>query len=87
MLIPSSHSIETFSAFSEAYSREGQIMNEVDHIRKLLADTKAGEKGWRKVLINAEGSFSRKLAEENLRRLELVRETLLSQLVEVTPGN
>ena len=62
-------------------------MNEVDHLRKLLADTKAGEKGWRKVLVNAEGSFSRKLAEENLRRLEAMRETLLSQLVAATPGH
>jgi hypothetical protein len=62
-------------------------MNEVDHIRKLLADNKAGEKGWRKVLSTAEGSFSRKLAEQNLIRLEASRETLLSQLVASTSGN
>ncbi len=62
-------------------------MNEVDHIRKLLADNKAGEKGWRKVLSTAEGSFSRKLAEQNLLRLEASRETLLSQLVASTSGN
>jgi hypothetical protein len=55
-------------------------MNEVDHIRKLLADTKAGEKGWRKVLATSAGSFSRKQAEDNLRRLAALHETLLSQL-------
>jgi hypothetical protein len=62
-------------------------MNEVDRIRKLLADNKAGEKGWRKVLSTAEGSFSRKLAEQNLIRLEASRETLLRQLVASTTGN
>jgi hypothetical protein len=55
-------------------------MNEVDHLRKLLADTEAGEKGWRKALTSAQGSFSRTLAEKNLSRLAAARETLLSQL-------
>lgn len=55
-------------------------MNEIDRIRKSLADTKAGEKGWRKVLTAAEGSFSRTLAEKNLSRLADLREMLLDQL-------
>ena len=55
-------------------------MNDIDHIRKSLANVKTGEKGWRKVLATAEGSFSRKLAEENLRRLAALRLTLLNQL-------
>lgn len=55
-------------------------MNEVDRIRKLLADTKAGEKGWRKALTATEGSFSRTLAQKNLSRLAALRETLLTQL-------
>ena len=55
-------------------------MNENDHIQKLLNDVKNGEKGWRKVLATAEGSFSRKLAQENLLRLDNLRETLLDQL-------
>ncbi len=59
-------------------------MNEVDHIRKLLAETNAGEQGWRKVLTTAEGSFSRSLAEKNLTRLADLREKLLSQLNEAT---
>ena len=55
-------------------------MSDVDRIRKLLANIKSGEKGWRKTLATAEGSFSKKLAEENLRRLQALRQTLLSQL-------
>ena len=55
-------------------------MNEIDRIRKLLLDTKAGEKGWRKVLAKAEGSYSRTLAENNLSRLAALHETLLGQL-------
>ena len=55
-------------------------MNENDRIQKLLNDVKNGEKGWRKVLTTAEGSFSRKLAQENLLRLDQVRENLLNQL-------
>ena len=62
-------------------------MNEVDHIRKLIADNKAGEKGWQKVLNRAEGSLSRKLAEENLRRLEASHQSLLSQLSAATTSN
>lgn len=55
-------------------------MNENDHIQKLITDVKNGEKGWRKVLATAEGSFSRKLAQENLLRLDALHETLLLQL-------
>ena len=55
-------------------------MSEIDHIRKLLADTIAGEKGWRKSLASAEGSYSRTLAETNLSRLASLRQTLLGQL-------
>ncbi len=55
-------------------------MNEVARIQKLLLETKAGEKGWRKVLAHAEGSYSRTLAEKNLSRLTALRETLLNQL-------
>ncbi len=55
-------------------------MNEVDRIRKLLRETKAGEKGWQKVLTRAEGSYSRTLAEKNLVRLAALRETLVNQL-------
>lgn len=58
-------------------------MNEVERMRKLLADTKAGEKGWRKALATAEGSFSRTLAEKNLIRLAALRQTLLDQLTAV----
>ena len=59
-------------------------MNEVDRIRKLLADANAGEQGWRKVWTTAEGSFSRALAEKNLSRLAALRENLLGQLKEAT---
>lgn len=55
-------------------------MNEIERIRKLLADTKAGEKGWRKALASAEGSHSRSLAEKNLSRLSDLRQTLVDQL-------
>ena len=55
-------------------------MTEVDRIQKLLRETKAGEKGWRKVLVRAEGSYSRTLAEKNLSRLAALHEALLSQL-------
>ncbi len=55
-------------------------MDKVDQIRKLLLETKAGEKGWRKVLARAEGSYSRTLAEKNLSRLAALHETLLNQL-------
>lgn len=54
-------------------------MNDADHLRKLLADIKTGEKGWRKALATAEGSFSRTLAEKNLLRLAALRQTLLGQ--------
>ena len=55
-------------------------MNEVDRIRKLLRETKAGEKGWQKVLTHAEGSYSRTLAEKNLSILTALREMLVNQL-------
>ena len=57
-------------------------MNEVDRLRKLLAEANAGEQGWRKVLTTAEGSFSRALAEKNLHRLAALREKLLHELDE-----
>jgi hypothetical protein len=57
-------------------------MTEVDRIRKQLAETHAGEQGWRRVLTTAAGSFSRTLAEKNLSRLAALREKLLSQLSE-----
>lgn len=60
-------------------------MNEIEHVRKLLAVTKAGEKGWRRSLTAAEGSFSRTLAEKNLSRLAALREKLLLQLSAATP--
>ena len=55
-------------------------MNEIEHIRKLLADNKVGEKGWRKALATSAGSYSRTLAEKNLSRLAASREVLLTQL-------
>ncbi len=55
-------------------------MNEIDRIQKLLRETRAGEKGWQKVLTHAEGSYSRTLAEKNLSRLAALHETLLGQL-------
>lgn len=55
-------------------------MNEVEHIRKLLADNKLGEKGWRKALATSEGSYSKTLAENNLTRLAALREVLLGRL-------
>lgn len=61
-------------------------MNEVERIRKLLADTKAGEKGWRKVLASAEGSHSRTLAQNNLSRLAALRVTLVSELNTAVSG-
>jgi hypothetical protein len=55
-------------------------MNEVERIQKSLADTLAGEKGWRKALAAAEGSHSRTLAKKNLSRLAALRVTLLNEL-------
>ena len=55
-------------------------MNEIDRIRKQIAETHAGEQGWRRVLTTAEGSFSRTLAQKNLSRLAALRKTLLNQL-------
>lgn len=55
-------------------------MNEIDRVHKLLAATKAGEKGWRKTLDTAEGSHSRTLAEKNLVRLSALRKMLIEQL-------
>ena len=57
-------------------------MNEIDRIRKQIAETHAGEQGWRRVLTTAEGSFSRTLAEKNLSRLAALREKLLNELKE-----
>lgn len=55
-------------------------MNDVDRIQKLLSRNKTGQSGWRKVLANAPGSYSRSLAEKNLNRLVAARVLLLSQL-------
>jgi len=55
-------------------------MNAQERIRKSLADIKLGEKGWQRVLATAEGSFSQRLAEKNLSRLEALRQTLLHEL-------
>jgi hypothetical protein len=55
-------------------------VNKNDQIRKLLEDVKADERGWNRTCATAEGHFSKRLAEENLRRLAALRQMLLSQL-------
>jgi hypothetical protein len=60
--------------------KEGNNMTDEENIQKSLAKIKSDEKGWRKALATAEGSFSRNLAEENLSRLVTLRHTLLNQL-------
>ncbi len=58
-------------------------MNKPDNIQKSLDKIASDEKGWRKALANAEGSFSKNQAEENLRRLALLRQSLLNQVMVV----
>ena len=54
-------------------------MNYDDTLQKSLAKITSDERGWRKSLAAAEGGFSRDLAEENLRRLAVLRQTLLNR--------
>jgi hypothetical protein len=54
-------------------------MNKTPDVQKSLAQISANEKGWRKVLATAEGSYSRSFATEQLRRLEAQRNSLISQ--------
>jgi hypothetical protein len=54
-------------------------MNKIPDLQKSLAQISANEKGWQKVLATAEGSYSRSFASEQLRRLEVQRNTLLRQ--------
>jgi hypothetical protein len=49
-------------------------------VQKLLTKITNEEKGWRKSLTGAEGTFSRNLAEANLRRLESLRSDIMKQL-------
>ena len=53
-------------------------MNKTPDLQKSLAQITANEKGWRKVLATAEGSYSRNYATEQLRRLEALRNSLLA---------
>jgi hypothetical protein len=55
-------------------------MNIEQSIRKSLDKIKSDEKGWRKALDGSEGSYSKEFAQENLRRLDSLRRTLLNQL-------
>ena len=55
------------------------MINE-ESIQKALTKLTSDEKGWRKALASAEGSFSREQAEENLSRLAVLRQTLNTQL-------
>lgn len=54
-------------------------MNKTPDLQKSLAQITANEKGWRKVLATAEGSYSRSFATEQLRRLEALRSSLLAE--------
>src|SRR5579871_312225 len=54
-------------------------MNQETSLQKSLDKIASDEKGWRKSLATAEGSFSKNQAEENLRRLAGLRQTLLKQ--------
>lgn len=56
-------------------------MNIEESIQKSLNKIKTDERGWRKALAGAEGSYSREFAQENLVRLDSLRQTLLNQLV------
>lgn len=54
-------------------------MNNEDEIKKSLAKIARDEIGWRKLLKNAEGSFSRNFAQKNLNRLSDEQEMLLNR--------
>jgi hypothetical protein len=56
-------------------------MNIEENIHKSLNRIKSDEKGWRKALDGAEGSYSQEFAQDNLRRLDAMRHALLNQLV------
>jgi hypothetical protein len=49
-------------------------------VQKMLTKIASEEKGWRKSLTNTEGSYSRNLAEANLRRLDTLRSEIMKQL-------
>lgn len=53
-------------------------MNKRDDLQKSLDKIKSSEKGWRKSLNTAKGSYSQNLARENLRRLADQRAALLN---------
>jgi hypothetical protein len=55
-------------------------MSKSPDVQKSLDRISANEKGWQKVLATAEGSYSRSFASEQLRRLAVERNTLLSQI-------
>jgi hypothetical protein len=87
MLIPFFHSFfQPLRIFGDANSSEGQTMNDIERIRKSLADIKVGERGWQKVLTFSEGSFSQRQAQENLRRLAALRERLQNELKKADSG-
>ena len=54
-------------------------MPKKDDVQAMLAKIKLSEKGWQKSLATPQGSYSKNLAEDNLRRLHKLRNTLLSQ--------
>lgn len=55
-------------------------MNIEETIRQSLDKLEDDEKDWRKALDEARGSHSKELAQDNLRRLDAQRHTLLNQL-------
>jgi uncharacterized caspase-like protein len=55
-------------------------MNEENDIKKSLAKITRDEKGWRKSMTSAEGSYSKDFAQVNLHRLEALRQVLLTRL-------
>lgn len=55
-------------------------MNNENAIHKSLSKITRDEKGWRKSLATADGSYSREFAEENLRRLQIEQGLLHKRL-------